>query len=240
MTVLSPRGERTRAEGSQILLCRDQIVLIDEVNSPDAISNIVTCQVTALALMRSNPLNRPDFMDPVALVVGLFCTWALDTRKLISALSKKVDIEKIRKMDIPPPPAEIFVLETEEGRMEIPLDEIRPLVPEGCMVCPDMTSEWADISVGVLEGEPEWNTLVTRSEKGHELVEKAVHEGWIETREMPEESLDHLAFAASNKRKRAIRKSLDEGLLNTGEEGRRSVLRVREEAVHKIMGEEEE
>jgi len=113
------------------------------------------------------------------------------------------------------------------------------LVPEGCLVCPDMTSEWADISVGVLEGEPEWNTLITRSEKGHEIVEKAVSEGWLQTREIPEESLAHLAFAASNKRKRALIKCIEEGLLNTGEEERRSVLRISEDVVRKIVGEEE-
>jgi coenzyme F420 hydrogenase subunit beta len=197
------------------------------------------CQVTALAQMRSNPLDRPDFVDPVALVVGLFCTWALDTRKLIAMLSKRVDISGIRKMDIPPPPAEIFVLETDDGRMEIPLDEIRPLVPAGCLVCPDMTSEWADISVGVLEGEPEWNTLVIRSEKGNEIVEKAVSEGWLQTKEIPEESLAHLAFAASNKRKRSLIKCIEEGFLNTGEGESRSVLRISEDVVRKIVGEQE-
>ncbi len=198
------------------------------------------CQVTALAQMRSNPLDRPDFTDPVALVVGLFCTWALDTRKLISMLSKRVDISGIRKMDIPPPPAEIFVLETDDGRVEIPLDEIRPLVPQGCLVCPDMTSEWADISVGVLEGEPEWNTLVTRSEKGNEIVEKVVSDGWLQTREIPEESLAHLIFAASNKRKRSLIKCIEERLLNTGDGEGRSVLRISEDVVRKIIGEQEE
>jgi coenzyme F420 hydrogenase subunit beta len=197
------------------------------------------CQVTALAQMRSNPLGRPDFIDPVALVVGLFCTWALDTRKLISMLSKRLDISGIRKMDIPPPPAEIFVLETDNGRMEIPLDEIRPLVPAGCLVCPDMTSEWADISVGVLEGEPEWNTLVIRSKKGNEIVEKAISEGWLQTREIPEESLAHLNFAASNKRKRSLIKCIEEGLVNTGEEERHSVLRISEGVIRKIIGEQE-
>ena len=79
------------------------------------------CQVTAIAEIRSNPLDRPDFIDPVALVIGLFCTWALDTRKLISMLSKRLDINGITKMDIPPPPAEIFVLETDNGPVEISL-----------------------------------------------------------------------------------------------------------------------
>ncbi|MBN1105403.1 MAG: Coenzyme F420 hydrogenase/dehydrogenase, beta subunit C-terminal domain, partial [Deltaproteobacteria bacterium] len=74
------------------------------------------CQATALAQMRANPLQREDFRDPVSLVVGLFCTWALDTRGLVSLLSGRVDAGKIRKMDIPPPPAEILVVETEEGR----------------------------------------------------------------------------------------------------------------------------
>ena len=142
-------------------------------------------------------------------------------------------------MDIPPPPAEIFLLETDDGRMEIPLDEIRPLVPQGCLVCPDMTSEWADISVGVMEGEPEWNTLIIRSEKGKEIVEQAIADGWLQTREIPEESLAHLNFAASNKRKRSLIKCIEEGFLNTGKNESRSVLRINEGVVRKIVGEQE-
>jgi len=135
------------------------------------------CQVTAVGQMRLNPLDKKDFQDGVGLVVGLFCTWALDTRKLTALLSERLDTSGIRKMDMPPPPSEIMVIDTGRGKVEIPLDEIRPLVPPGCQICPDMTSEWADVSVGVMEGKPEWNTLIIRTERDGDSLRRPVRRG---------------------------------------------------------------
>ena len=59
------------------------------------------------------------------------------------------------KMDIPPPPADAMVLKNVDGgRRQIPLSEIKPLIPHTCLICPDLTSEFADISVGMYEGHP--------------------------------------------------------------------------------------
>lgn len=161
------------------------------------------CQLTGVAQMRQNPLKRDDFVDPVGLTVGLFCTWALDTRQLRDFLQERVDMDAITGMDVPPPPAEIFVIKTGEKTVEIPLDEIRAMVPRGCSVCPDMTAEWADVSVGAFEGKSDWNTLIIRTEKGEQLVEKAVAEGYLVLDDFPAESLEHLTLGAGNKKKRA-------------------------------------
>ena len=198
------------------------------------------CQVTAVAQMRTNPLGREEFTDPVALVVGLFCTWALDTRQLIAFLSERVDISRVRRMDIPPPPAEVLVLETGKERVEIPLNEIRPLIPKACHICPDMTSEWSDVSVGELEGKPGWNTLIIRTEKGARLVKDAVSAGYLVTDKMPEENLNHLRSAASAKKKRGLVRARDEGLLNTTEENGRSALRLSAEVFERIVAREPE
>ncbi|MCG2753039.1 MAG: Coenzyme F420 hydrogenase/dehydrogenase, beta subunit C-terminal domain [Desulfobacteraceae bacterium] len=161
------------------------------------------CQVLASAKMRSNPMNDEVFSDPFALVIGLFCTWALDFRRFEPFISEIAAAEDIIKIDIPPPPAEIMELHTRHGKIEIPLEKVRKLVPEACGLCPDMTSEFADISVGVLEGRPEFNTLIIRSQRGEEMVHEAVKEGFLVLAAMPEESLDHLILAAGNKKKRA-------------------------------------
>ena len=131
------------------------------------------------------------------------------------------------------------MLETEDGKIEIPLNEIRSQIPDGCLVCPDMTSEWADISVGNLEGDPQWNTIIVRTEKGETLIENAITEGWLTTKKMPQENLEHLKFAAGNKKKRALSKAKAEGLLNNAEDGTRSAIRIRADVVGKIMDGEE-
>ena len=184
------------------------------------------CQATAVAQLRGNPLQLEPFTDPVALVVGLFCTWAIDTRKLASFLSDKLDPVEIRKMDIPPPPAEVFTIDTANGRIEVSLSEIRHMVPEGCRICPDMTAEWADLSVGVFEGEAGWNTLIVRTAVGESVVREAVEKGWLVTKTFPEDRLSYLQTAAGNKKRRAFVKMKADGIINTAPEDRPSALRV--------------
>ncbi len=192
------------------------------------------CQLTAVAQMRTNPTQKEDFADPVALTVGLFCNWALDTRQLEALLSEKIDISGIRGMDIPPPPANMMILDTETGRVEVPLSEIKPLIPETCFICPDMSAEFSDVSVGMYEGRPGWNTLIVRTEKGAELVDKANREGFLETDEFPADNLKHLSGAAADKKARALRMLIRRELINT-ENGRRSALRMSPEVVEQLL-----
>lgn len=194
------------------------------------------CQITALAQMRRNPLGREDFADPVGLTVGLFCTWALDTRKLRPVLAECLGDSCILAMDVPPPPAEIMTFETESGTAEIPLSRIRPLVPKGCRICPDMTSEWADVSVGQAEGQPGWNTLIVRTDRGEAAVDAAVEAGFLTVREMPAAMQQGLERAGAGKKARAIRTAGDEGCLNNAEGQGRAALRIPAAAVDQITG----
>jgi coenzyme F420 hydrogenase subunit beta len=193
------------------------------------------CQITALAQMKTNPLNQEGFKDSVVLTVGLVCTWAIDTRKLLPLLTECIGDACIQGMDMPPPPSEIMVVDTGDGKVEIPLERIRTLVPKGCYVCPDMTSEWADVSVGVLEGKPDWNTLIIRTETGDQLVKEACNAGYLKTKPMPAENFKHLCIAAANKKKRALIQARDQGLLNTTAKDQHSVLRLRPEVVERII-----
>ena len=161
------------------------------------------CQASAVANLRSNPMDSAEFTDPVALVVGLFCTWALDTRPFVAFLEERMVVTSIRAMDIPPPPANVLVVTTDVGTVEFPLDDIRPLVPDACHECADMTAERADVAVGAMEGRPGWNTLIIRTDVGQTLVEQAIRAGWLETGEMPAANLEHLTEAAANKREGA-------------------------------------
>jgi coenzyme F420 hydrogenase subunit beta len=192
------------------------------------------CQATAVAQMRTNPMADEDFIDPVAFTIGLFCNWSLDTRQFAELLSQKVDIAGIKGMHIPPPPAGVMILETSDGRVEIPLSEIKPLIPNTCFICPDMTSEFSDVSVGMLEGRRDWNTLIIRSQKGVDLVENASRRGYLETEELPQKTVKHLSRAAGEKKARALRMLIRTDLLNNGE-GTRSAVRIPSQIVKKIL-----
>jgi coenzyme F420 hydrogenase subunit beta len=196
------------------------------------------CQAAAVTQMRTNPLKDPSFTDPTALVVGLFCTWALDFRRFEAFLAERVPLPDIVKIDIPPPPASVLEVHLKDGKREFPLDEIRALVPEACLYCPDMTAEFADVSVGVLEGRPDMNTLIIRTERGEEIVREAQRLGYLELDDLPDESLEHLMWAAANKKKRAVLRCRETGRLN-GEEGM-ACLRLSEETVERILSYEKE
>lgn len=49
------------------------------------------------------------------------------------------------------------------------------------------------------------------------------------------QKLDHLNFAAANKKRRALNRAKEEGLLNSPEEGKRAALRIPEEVVESII-----
>ena len=193
------------------------------------------CQMTAVAKWRTNPLAREDFTDPVSLTIGLFCNWGLDHRSLSAFLAGRLDMSLIKRMDIPPPPANVLVVDLGDETLEIPLDEIRPLIPETCGLCPDMTSEWADLSVGMFEGRPGWNTLLVRSQKGRDLMAGAVAAGLLTTEPMPETNLRHLKDAARNKKRRAFLKVNERGLLNPSDDNVRALLRVPQNVVNAIL-----
>lgn len=194
------------------------------------------CQMTSIAQMKVNPLNRENFEDPVALTIGLFCNWALDPKPFAEFLAGRVESGRVKGMDIPPPPAEKYVVTTENGIIEIPLEEIRPFIPTACLTCPDMTSEWADVSAGMFEGRPGWNTLLVRTEKGRRLVEDAVRDGFLETEAMPDDNFNHLSTAAGNKKRRAVESIREMGLLNVNGDGGCAALRIPEDALESIIG----
>ncbi|MCF8061826.1 MAG: Coenzyme F420 hydrogenase/dehydrogenase, beta subunit C-terminal domain [Deltaproteobacteria bacterium] len=190
------------------------------------------CQVTAAAQMKGGLASQEDFRDPVALTVGLFCNWALDPRALNAFLGERVDLDRVTGMDIPPPPAEVLVVRLGEESREISLQEVRPLIPETCRLCPDLTSEWADLSVGMFEGRPGWNTLIVRTDRGGDLVRAAEEAGYLELEPMPEENTAHLAEAGRTKKERAFRTALRENAVNR--ENGCSVLRLPAEVVDRL------
>ncbi len=161
------------------------------------------CQVRSLRKMALYDLKQEGLRERIALVIGLFCNWAFSPRDFTEFLAKEFDLGEIGKIDIPPPPAQVLEVETQGRTVSIPLDRVRPMIQAACQVCPDMTSEFADLSVGMYEGRPGWNTLITRTAIGERLVRKAVAGDQLEPDVFPHENLEHLTAASDLKRSRA-------------------------------------
>jgi coenzyme F420 hydrogenase subunit beta len=162
------------------------------------------CQALALTRMRVSSLEKRTPVDKVELVIGLFCTWALEYEQFNAFLKERLGKSHVLKLEITPPPERLLKVYTNGQLHTIPLDEIRPFIRKGCHVCSDMTAELSDISAGTVEGIEGWNTVVIRSDRGEAIFIEAEEEGMIECKPLPEDHLNHLKEASLLKKKRAL------------------------------------
>ncbi|MGD9878428.1 Coenzyme F420 hydrogenase/dehydrogenase, beta subunit C-terminal domain [Desulfococcus sp.] len=166
------------------------------------------CQALALAKMRSDPADADAArVARLKLVIGLFCGWTLDWRKLREMVLTAVKGETIRAMDIPPSSHACMQVETDAGRVEIPIDQVNGCVRDCCAYCTDMTAEFADISVGSARS-PEgwdvdrhWNQVIVRTTAGEQLLNLAREKGILEFKDVPPENLAKLKSAAMGKKR---------------------------------------
>ena len=166
------------------------------------------CQALALAKMRSHPAEEDAArVARLKLVIGLFCGWTLDWRKLRELVLTAVKGEDIRGVDIPPSGHACMQVETSGGVIDIPIDQVNNCVRGCCDYCTDMTAEFADISVGSARS-PEgwnvdrhWNQVIVRTTAGEHLLRLAREKGILEFKEVPPENLAKLKSAAMGKKR---------------------------------------
>ncbi len=163
------------------------------------------CQVQAVSKMRASTLEKKTPIDKIRLMIGLFCTWALEDEPFRDFLKKRIGNWPALKLEITPPPERLLKIHTTGGLYIVPVDEIRPFIRKGCEVCSDMTAELADISAGTVEGIDGWNTVIVRSDQGEKLFKEAEAEGIIESQPLPMEHLNHLKEASLFKKERAVK-----------------------------------
>lgn len=162
------------------------------------------CQVLALAKMKTSILGKRTPIDRVDLVIGLFCTWALDYTSFITFLHDRIGSASIEKVNITPPPERMLEVTSGRKLYRIPLDDIRSFIGASCRICADMTAELSDISVGTVEEKEGWNTVIARTAMGEDLLMQAKKEDVIETRSYPQKCLNHLIDASILKKRRAL------------------------------------
>ena len=166
------------------------------------------CQARALAKMRTDPAQEDvSRMDRLKLVIGLFCGWTLDWRRLRQLVLEATCGKPILGMDIPPSSHACMQVKTCDGMIEIPIYQVNDCVRECCDYCTDMTAEFADISVGSARS-PEgwdvdrhWNQVIVRTKAGEALLSLARKKKVLEFKQVPPENLDKLKAAAAGKRR---------------------------------------
>ena len=169
------------------------------------------CQALALAKMKVNPVPEDKMrMEKLGLVLGLFCGWALDWRKLQKLLKEKVGDIQIKGIDIPPSKYACMEVYTMDGTIEIPIEEVNTCVRDNCNYCFDMTCEFADISVGAarsFEGwdvDKGWNQVIVRTDLGSKLLALAREKGVLEFKVVPDKNIENLKKASASKKRTCL------------------------------------
>lgn len=202
-------------------------------DSKDKLGIVVTpCQAIALAKMRLNPPVQRVSLDNLRLSIGLFCTWALAYDRFYEFLKNNVDLAKVKKFDIPPPPANKFDIYTGKEIKSFSLDEVRKYRMPTCAYCLDMTAEFTDISVGSVEGVEGWNTVIVRTQRGMDMIGDAKEKGKLEIKDLPAQSLVHLKEAALIKKARAVQ----EIVKKTGDKNDLMYLGISNNLKEKLLG----
>lgn len=167
------------------------------------------CQALALAKMRTQTVAVPgNGIDKLNLVLGIFCGWALDWRRLADLLREKTDLADITGMDIPPSRYHSLEVYTKAQTIRVSLDEVTPCIRESCNSCGDMTAEFSDLSVGsarLPEGWDTarfWNQVIVRTERGADLLDLARRRGVLEFRDVPKGNLEKLKAASLSKKRK--------------------------------------
>ncbi|MFO8058061.1 MAG: Coenzyme F420 hydrogenase/dehydrogenase, beta subunit C-terminal domain [bacterium] len=204
--------------GSKYTACPSLKILGQALNQCEKLAVVGRpCQVTAL---RKRMVCEPEIKDRIALVIGLFCMWSLNYKQLVAHLAEKMDLEKAQRMDIP---YNRFVVFTKEGAADLEYEPIKELHNRTCDICFDFTSELADLSVGSTEWKEDWNTLITRTEKGEQAVNSAQEAGMLNLEPLPDDRVELLKQASLGKKQRVLNElengcPLSDYLVISGEE----------------------
>lgn len=138
---------------------------------------------------------RPSLDRNVGLVIGIFCAGTPATQGTLDLL-KRLDIdpnqvEELRYRGRGWPGKFAVKLKGEGGLREVTtyLDAwsfIQKYRPYRCYLCPDATSEFADISCGdpwyrpIREGEMGHSLVLVRTDRGKAILRRAIAEGYVE------------------------------------------------------------
>ncbi len=154
---------------------------LKSIKSSDTIAIVsLPCQIKIIKnLIKTKHLNKKN----IKLIIGLFCGRTM-TKQCTNFLLKKLNINRneIKNMKYRAgkwPGG--FYIKTKSGKeyqLKKSFYDILNLayVPKGCLVCPDYTSEYADISIGDcwLDNYKKYSTVIVRNKIGAELFNSTI------------------------------------------------------------------
>ncbi len=162
------------------------------------------CQTQFLQQMKMFPLLETDFVTKIYLIVSLFCIGTFATEPFIEFLKLRYGLDPERVTYIGLEKNSIRIEYDHEQKL-VPLREVLPYVQTGCLVCPDYTGVFSDISAGLSENYPGHTVLIARNEKAMKLINEAHEKGYLEIVKAGSDVVDEVETKARGKIVRAMR-----------------------------------
>jgi len=136
------------------------------------------CNILASWRMKfSEPTNR-HIGDAIKLRIGLFCGGIFSYNKLKTEIAEKllhIPLKDVVKFDIKDD--KFLVYPRNKPKQELALSAVTQHMNLSCKLCPDFTSELADISVGAAGSPAGRSTVLIRTPTGSEAFDTAVKFG---------------------------------------------------------------
>lgn len=155
--------------------------------------------------LRKTQSIRPGLSKNMGVAIGIFCAGTPSTQGTVDLLAKygisHEDVEELRYRGRGWPGSFSVRLKSDSEWLELATyeeawDFLQAYRPYRCHVCPDGTSEFADISCGdpwyrsIDADEPGKSLVLVRSEKGREIVKGAIKAGYIQLTPVEPEILE--------------------------------------------------
>jgi coenzyme F420 hydrogenase subunit beta len=195
-TILSTTEEVRRATQSKYSLVTLDALLRTARQEPGPFALVgLPCHVHGLRRLQ----RIGSYRDKFPLTIGLFCGFNLDPAATDYLITKagftKHRVTRLQYRGGPWPGG--LVIDSRDGqRYSAPKDSYAYVnlmhVPRRCLVCPDLTNELADLSVGdtwLQEYEGGWSTVICRTAQGEQLLEEAAQAGALRLAEIDRAAL---------------------------------------------------
>ncbi|MBY9003433.1 MAG: Coenzyme F420 hydrogenase/dehydrogenase, beta subunit C-terminal domain [Candidatus Lokiarchaeota archaeon] len=160
--------------------------IIDQAKKYDNVAFVgVPCMMKALEKGALYPSGLPFFKN-IKYRIGLFCMESFPYEQIINLTKEQFskDIKELTKMNIG---GGKFIINLKSGeQIDVPLKEVQKYARDSCHFCEDLTSDYADISVGSIGSQDGWSSVITRSKAADKLYNDIVKAGLIESKSLKE------------------------------------------------------
>lgn len=160
------------------------LTIIDQCKKYENIAFVgVPCMMKAIEKGTLFPSGLPFFKN-IKYKIGLFCMESFPYEGIIKLAKEQFDkdVEELTKMNIG---GGKFIINIKSGEtLTVPLADVQKYARHNCHFCEDLTSDFADISVGSIGSQDGWSSVITRSKEADTLYQDVIKAGLIESKSL--------------------------------------------------------